>query len=229
MNRIIDKDFDALNPRTKEREIPSAKLSLNAAWISVFVASIFFIISAGMLSKLCLLLSPVPLALFLVYPFLKRFTLWSHLGLGVAWGMAPVGGWLAVSPSLHSLSTLLPISLLFLFCAFWVAGFDIIYALLDEDFDRENGLYSMPANLGKKNALRISEIFHAVAFLFLGALAHGNFNQPLSFLFLAIIGLLLIVSHWKVQFHPLTPPLIDFAFFKVNVALSFAILLLVLI
>ena len=229
MNRIIDKDWDAMNPRTKDREIPSQKISVRSAWIFVFVFSLLLLCAAGQLSKTCLYLSPIPLVLFLIYPFLKRKTIWSHLGLGVAWGIAPVGGWLAVSPEMSPLSDLKPVILLALFCVFWVAGFDIVYALLDEDFDRQNGLYSMPAVMGRKNALRVSRIFHFIAILFLGTLVEVYLKHPFSYLFLAVAGMLLILSHWNVATKPLTPSVIDFAFFKVNAVLGFIIFLLVLL
>lgn len=227
LNRIIDRTFDSKNPRTKDREIPSGKISLRSAWFFIFIASALYFISAGMISTLALFLSPIPPLLFFAYPFLKRWTIWSHLGLGIAWGIAPIGGWLAVFPQIHSFAQLKPVLLLSLFSVFWVAGFDIIYALLDERFDRENGLFSMPAFLGKKDALRVSEISHLIAFLFLGTLVQNYLNRPLPFLFLVIAGLLLIASHWKVQFQGLTPQTIHFAFFKVNAILGFVVFLLV--
>lgn len=228
LNRIIDRDLDAKNPRTKERELPSGTISLSAAWLFVALASTIFIFSAGMLSPLCLFLSPIPLLLFWLYPYLKRWTIWSHLGLGIAWGIAPIGGYLAVYPHFNPFSQLVPVLLLALFCIFWVAGFDILYATLDEDFDRKNSLFSIPALLGTKNALRISEIFHLTAFLFLGTLTKLYLNHTISFLFLALIGGFFILSHWKVQTQTLTPKVVDFAFFKTNAVVSFLVFGLVL-
>lgn len=227
LNRIIDRKLDAKNPRTQSRELPSGEISLSSAWTFVIIASLVFIFSAGMLSLLCLLLSPIPLILFWLYPYLKRWTIWSHLGLGIAWGIAPLGGYLAVYPHTNPWGQLLPAMLLALFCIFWVAGFDVIYALLDEEFDKKAELFSIPARLGTKNALRISEILHVTAFLFLGTLTHLYFPTSSSFVFLALIGTFLILSHLKIQFQPLTPKLIDFAFFKVNGVIAFLVLGLV--
>lgn len=228
VNRIIDKDIDAANPRTRAREIPSGAISVPAGWVFVLISSALYIFSAFQLSPLCFALSPVPLALFLIYPFLKRFTVWAHLGLGVAWGIAPIGGWLALSPQITPWAQLAPALLLGGFSVFWVAGFDVLYAILDKNYDRESGLYSMPAVLGEKDALRASEIFHAAGFLFLGTLVQVYLNHALTFSFLALAGALLVLSHWKVRTRELTPPVIDFAFFKVNAALGFVVLFLVL-
>lgn len=227
LNRIADRKLDAQNPRTAERELPKGEITLREAWIFVALSSIVFIFSAGMLSQLCLMLAPIPLLLFWLYPYLKRWTIWSHLGLGIAWGIAPLGGYLAVYPHTNPMEQLLPAILLALFCIFWVAGFDVIYALLDEECDRKAGLFSIPACLGTKNALRISEILHITALLFLGTLTQLYFPHTGSFIFLALIGALLILSHIKIQFQPLTPKLIDFAFFKVNGLIAFLILGLV--
>ncbi len=229
MNRIIDCDLDAKNPRTKDREMPSGAISPAAAWTFTACSAGLFILAASQLSKTCLMLAPIPLVFFFIYPYLKRYTMWAHLGLGTAWGIAPLGGWLAVNPQIAPFRTMMPAILLALFCIFWVAGFDVIYALLDEKSDRENHIFSMPAILGEKNALRVSEIAHTAAVLFLGTLVQVYLNHPLSFGLLTVAGALLIVSHWRVQFHPLTPPNIDFAFFKVNAALGFVVLLLVIL
>lgn len=223
LNRIVDRAIDAKNPRTRDREIPAGRISPAAAWMLVAASAALFLFSAWRLSPTCLLLAPIPLILFAVYPFLKRFTVWAHLGLGIAWGVAPLGGWLAVSPRLRPLSDLAPALLLAAFCVFWVAGFDIVYALLDEEFDRNEGLRSLPAALGKSDALRVSEVFHCAGFLALGTLTQLYLAGPLAFAFLAATGLLLAVSHWKVLANPPTPAVIDFAFFKVNAALGFLV------
>lgn len=229
LNRIADRAIDGENPRTRDREIPSGKISPAQAWAFVLVSSAVFMGAAGMLSKTCLALSPIPLVLFAIYPFLKRFTLWSHLGLGLAWGIAPLGGWLALRPAILPVREMAPAILLSLFCVFWIAGFDVIYALLDEEFDRRSGLHSMPAVMGAKNAIRASEVLHAISFMLLGTLVQLYLNQTLPFVLLGVAGLLLIVSHWRIAVEPLTPPLIDFAFFKVNAALGFVIFFIVVL
>ncbi|MBI4217482.1 MAG: 4-hydroxybenzoate octaprenyltransferase, partial [Elusimicrobia bacterium] len=187
VNRWLDSAIDSQNPRTKDREIPSGKISLRSAKIFVLSAAAIFLFSAYRLSPLCFFLAPIPLILFTIYPFLKRVTIFSHLGLGLAWGVAPIGGWVAVRPHLFPLSEILPVLLLSLFCIFWVAGFDIVYALLDEDFDRQAGLFSLPAVLGRTDALRVSELFHLIAFLTLGTLTQIYLRDSLSFLLLFLV------------------------------------------
>ena len=178
-NRILDKAIDAQNPRTAGREIPSGKISLREGWIFVAVSAILFIFSAARLSQTCFYLSFIPLLMFFIYPFLKRKTDLCHLGLGLAWGIAPLGGWLAVSPQILPFSRIMPALLLSGFCVFWVAGFDVIYALLDEDFDRNHGVHSMPAALGSKDALSVARILHFISIMFLGTLVQVYLNHPL--------------------------------------------------
>lgn len=227
LNRILDREIDSKNPRTANREIPSGKISLKEAWIFTGLSALLFTASAGILSRTCLALSFIPMILFWAYPFLKRHTIFCHLGLGLAWGTAPLGGWLAVSPQIFPISRLLPALLLSGFCVFWVAGFDIIYALLDETFDRQNGIYSMPSVLGSGDALRVSRIFHFVSLLFLGTLVQIFLHQPITFGFLFMAGIVLAVAHWRVIHEPLSPPVIDFAFFKMNAALAFVVFLMI--
>ncbi len=226
MNRVIDREIDAQNPRTKVREIPSGAISVQAAWIFIAVNSILFLIAAGVISKTCLMLAPIPLLLFFIYPFLKRFTMWAHLGLGIAWGIAPLGGYLAIDSSLSPFSRLTAPILLALFCIFWVAGFDIVYALLDEESDRATGVRSLPAALGK-DAIIVSELFHFAAFLVLGFLVYQFLSSSAAFALWAAVGVLLSISHWRIATEPLSPSLIDFAFFKINAALGFIVLFLV--
>lgn len=227
VNRILDRDIDAKNPRTMAREIPSGRVSVRSAWIFVGIAACAFLISAGMLSRICLLLSPVPLVMFLVYPTLKRKTAMTHLGLGAAWGIAPLGGFLAADPVIRSFPDILPAILLSLFCIFWVAGFDVIYSLLDEEFDRQNGLYSLASVLGARMAMRLSGIFHMIAFAFLGTLVQVYLRNSASFVFLTVAGMLFLVSHWRIMTEPHSPETIDFAFFKMNAALAFVVLFIV--
>ena len=226
MNRALDHEIDARNPRTRSREIPAGKISIGSAWAFIGGASALYLLAAGMLSPVCLALAPVPLALFFFYPFLKRFTALSHLGLGLAWGTAPLGGWLAVTGRLGPLAEMVPALLLAGFCVFWVAGFDVIYALLDRDFDRANGLHSLPAAIGESAALRVSQLLHFAGFLFLGTLVQTTFNGPAAFSLFAAAGLLILIGHARVQFGPLDPSAVDFAFFKVNAAVAFLVLIL---
>jgi len=157
-NRLVDAPLDALNPRTRYRALPAARVSRRAAWMLTILSALVFIGAAAQLNRLCLLLSPLALLVILGYSLTKRFTSLSHLVLGLSLGLAPLGGWLAVrgdlSPSVLTLAAAV---------IFWVAGFDILYSLQDEDFDRRLGLSSLPARLGATGARRLSALFHLAA------------------------------------------------------------------
>lgn len=154
-NRYVDADIDKDNVRTATREIPSGKISKPKALRYVILNSIGFMISAGMLNMLCLYLSPVALLVILGYSYTKRFTWLCHFILGIGLSLAPIGAYIAVTEHFQ----ILPI--IFSLAVFtWVAGFDIIYALQDEEFDKQHKLYSLPAKLGKANALIVSIIVH---------------------------------------------------------------------
>ncbi len=219
LNRIIDVEIDRLNPRTQGRELARGAMSVAEAWAVVGGAGVVYAASAWAIAPVCFAWSPLPVALFLIYPHLKRFTSLAHLGLGLAWSMAPLGGWLA---SAQSLVNLQEIRWLWLFSVLWVTGFDIIYATMDEAFDRERKLHSLPAVAGKVNALRLSAGLHGAAFLSLGALWLNQLRTPDSGLFLAAIGGLLIWQHLIAGRRP------EFAFFHLNGATGFAVLAFVL-
>jgi len=157
-NRLVDAPLDALNPRTRDRALPAARVSRRAAWMLTISSALVFMGAAAQLNRLCLLLSPLALLVILGYSLTKRFTSLSHLVLGLSLGLAPLGGWLAVrgdlSPSVLTLAAAV---------IFWVAGFDILYSLQDEDFDRRLGLSSLPARLGATVARRLSALFHLAA------------------------------------------------------------------
>ncbi|MGP8050416.1 MAG: UbiA-like polyprenyltransferase [Desulfobaccales bacterium] len=168
-NRLADAPLDALNPRTQDRALPAARVSRRAAWMLTIGSALVFVGAAAQLNRLCLLLSPLALLVILGYSLTKRFTSLSHLVLGLSLGFAPMGGWLAVrtdlSPAVLTLSAAV---------IFWVAGFDILYSLQDEDSDRRLGLSSLPASLGATGARRLSALFHlgaAVCFGLTGLLA----------------------------------------------------------
>lgn len=218
LNRLIDAELDARNPRTKNRELPRGAMRPWEAWMVVAVAGTLYLASAAALGPLCLWLSPMPIALFVGYPYLKRFTVLSHLGLGLAWSIAPLGGWFAVS---RSLSRVGDIGWLWLFAVLWVAGFDIIYATMDEAFDREAGLYSLPARIGKRRALWIAAALHALAFLALVALWRSQFASLLPLVWLAGIGVLFLWQHTIADHRP------EFAFFHLNAVLGFLVLVFV--
>ncbi len=160
MNRIADKDYDALNPRTRERVLITGQVTIWQAWAWLLAACALFVLAAWMLNPLCLKLSPVALIWVLGYSFSKRFTALCHIWLGLATALAPLGAWLAVAGQFSWGAVVLAFS-----CAGWVAGFDVIYACQDIDFDQERGLNSLPARLGLGRALWVSRGLHAFAML----------------------------------------------------------------
>ncbi len=171
-NRYLDRKFDAKNPRTAIREIPSGKISAQQALIFTIITSMLFIVVCYFINSICFYLSPVALAVVLGYSYTKRFTWLCHLVLGLGLSLAPIGAYLAVTGGFAWLPVLFSLSVIF-----WVSGFDIIYALQDEAFDKENHLYSIPAFVGKKKGLRVSEFLHlcsAAAVLYAGY--YGNFG-----------------------------------------------------
>ncbi len=218
LNRIIDAEIDARNPRTQKRELPAGMMSKKQAWLFIAGATAVYLAAAALIAPICLKLSPIPVLLFAGYPYLKRFTALAHLGLGLAWSLAPVGGWLAVVKDLRGIGE---VGWLWFFSLCWVTGFDIIYATMDEVFDRQQGLHSLPARLGKAHALQLSACLHAVAFLSLYALWRDHFHTFASFVWLLVVGLALIWEQLAAGRNP------EFAFFKLNGAIGFFVFLLV--
>jgi 4-hydroxybenzoate polyprenyltransferase len=159
-NRYIDRNWDGLNPRTKTRELPSGKLSPGSALGITIVCSMLFIASAGAINSTCFYLSPVALAIILGYSYTKRFTALCHIILGLGLSLAPIGAYLSLTGSFHWTPLLFSVLVLF-----WVSGFDILYALQDEDFDRTFRLHSIPVLLGSQKAITLSRILHACAAL----------------------------------------------------------------
>jgi 4-hydroxybenzoate polyprenyltransferase len=154
-NRYLDKAFDAKNPRTAIREIPAGIISSSSALRFVILNCMVFIVATFFINSICFLLSPVALFVILFYSYTKRFTALCHLVLGLGLSLAPIGAYLAVTGQFAVLPVLFSFTVLF-----WVSGFDIIYALQDVEFDRQHQLHSIPARLGKKNALKVSELLH---------------------------------------------------------------------
>lgn len=171
-NRYIDRDFDKLNVRTANREIPKGIITKKNALYFILLNAVCFIISAGLLNRLCLLLSPVALAVILGYSYTKRFTWLCHFILGIGLSLAPIGAYIAVTEQFAFEPILFSIIVFT-----WVSGFDIIYALQDEEFDRSHKLFSVPAAIGKKNALHVSIADHIVtaALVFIAG-SFGNFG-----------------------------------------------------
>ena len=157
-NRYIDRKFDAMNPRTKTREVPAGVISANAALAFVIITSLLFVATTWFINPICFYLSPIALLVVLGYSFTKRFTALCHIVLGIGLALAPIGSYLAVTGEFAWLPLLFSFTVLF-----WVSGFDIIYALQDEEFDVSQNLKSIPGYLGKKNALRLSEVLHVLS------------------------------------------------------------------
>ena len=157
-NRYLDRNFDAKNPRTAIREIPAGILKANNVLLFTIINSLMFIVTCYFINRLCFYLSPIALIVVLGYSFTKRFTPLCHLILGLGLSLAPIGAYLSVTGEFEWLPILFSLTVLF-----WVSGFDIIYALQDEEFDKENNLYSIPAKMGKARALFFSRILHLMS------------------------------------------------------------------
>lgn len=213
LNRIIDREIDRRNPRTAQRELASGSMSLSEAVVVLAVGLLLYLASATLLSTFCLILSPLPLLVFTLYPYMKRFTPLAHFGVGLGLAMAPLGGWFAVQQSFENI---LPGLLLSLFTLLWVTGFDIIYSTLDELFDREHNLYSFASRYGRANALRISAVLHVAAFVVLTLLFVLYLRAIVALPFLVASGYLLYLEHMKSDD-------VELAFFKINAVLGFVI------
>lgn len=229
-NRIVDREQDALNPRTRLREIPSGRLSVPQASVAVAMAGAIFIFAAWRLNPLCGWLSPLALGWVLFYSYTKRFTVLAHAVLGFGLAIAPVGAYLAVTGAWSEPWW----ALLVLAGAvtLWVAGFDIIYAVQDEAFDREQGLLSIPARFGVRRALLLARLLHFVAVL---AFGWSWFLFPVGRLYLGGVGLMAVLLHFGhaslrgQDTGKIDPAVIDRAFFQVNVGVSTGLLLFVLL
>jgi 4-hydroxybenzoate polyprenyltransferase len=213
-NRIIDRNFDAENPRTANRELPSGKLSVSFAWIFFAVSVVLFLLASYQLNRLTLLLSPVALLSVLGYSYAKRFTNFSHLILGWALAISPTGAWIAVRGAIDSEIPLL----LSLLVMMWTAGFDVLYACQDFEYDRQKGLRSIPARFGIKNSLTIAKVFHAQAFFVLILLYLITGLGWLALIGVVATGALLIYQHTLVKPNDLSR--LNAAFFTTNAFVS---------
>jgi 4-hydroxybenzoate polyprenyltransferase len=217
-NRLADATIDAANPRTRTRSLPAGHLS--SAFVATFVllSCAVFILAAAQLNRLTLWLSPVALAILLLYSYTKRFTRWSHLVLGFALGIAPAAAWIAVRGSLDPRILLLTGAV-----TFWVAGFDILYACQDFDFDRASGLYSIPCNFGIRPALWIARAFHLAMLLLLISMVPAFGLGKLSVAGIVVVTLLLLYEHSLVKAEDLSR--LNAAFFTMNGVISVVFLL----
>jgi 4-hydroxybenzoate polyprenyltransferase len=215
-NRVADLPYDARNPRTRNRELPRGALSAQQAWISIVAAGATFVLAAGLLNRLCLLLSPVALAWVLTYSLAKRFTWWPHLWLGMSLAIAPVGGYLAVTGRWsHPAWLLLALALA---VATWVAGFDIFYALPDAGFDADEGLRSAVVRLGERRAIMLAKLLHGITIPALALFGWGAGFGGWYYAGLAAAAGILVYEHRLVRPGDLSR--LDAAFFTMNGVMS---------
>src|SRR5688572_330553 len=215
LNRLADHSYDAANPRTAGRELPRGLLTRGEVWAFVFLSAAALVFAAAMLNPLCLALSPVALAVVFAYSFTKRFTALSHVVLGLALGIAPVGAWLAIRGAFDPAPLVLALAVLA-----WVAGFDTIYACQDVEFDRRSGLHSIPVRLGVARALVLARAFHVAAVALLSAVYTLAPLHPLYLAGVALVAVLLVYEHSLVRATDLSR--VDAAFFTVNGWISVA-------
>ncbi len=224
-NRIADRRFDARNPRTKQRELPRGALTIGQAWASVLVAGVLFVLSAGALNRLCLLLSPIALAWVMVYSLSKRFTWWPHVWLGSSLAIAPVGGYLAVTGRWSEPAW--PLVAVAVAVATWVAGFDIFYALPDESFDRGEGLRSAVVRLGEARAILLAKLLHGVTIPALALFGYGVGFGTWYYAGLVAAAAILAYEHSLVRPGDLSR--LGAAFFTMNGIMSVTVFLFALV
>jgi len=217
MNRLIDADIDARNPRTANRAIPAGLIGKGMTLVFILLSLALLLLAAGQLNRLCLLLSPVAVFFLVLYSYCKRFTALAHVVLGICLSAAPIGAWIAIRGSVD-----LPVLLLGGAVLFWVAGFDILYALQDLEFDREAGLHSIPVRLGVNGSLWLARLFHLVMM----ALLAGVYSvMSLGAFFLLgnlVTAAMLLYEHWLLRGGDLKK--LDAAFFNMNGYISVVIL-----
>lgn len=222
-NRIIDREIDAKNPRTAMRHLPAGLISLKEAYTIALISLSIYFISASLINRTVLMLSPIPAITAYLYPYLKRFTCFCHYVLGLNLAFAPLGGWIAVTDSIDIFGNEFIPTIIGIAVMFWVAGFDMIYGLQDVEFDRKNALHSVGAHFGVKSALWLSRINHAVFFLLI-LYALILYNATIALYFLPAIALLLFYEHLIVKdgYDELK---IQIAFFYTNALVSATLLL----
>jgi 4-hydroxybenzoate polyprenyltransferase len=212
-NRVADAAIDAANPRTQTRALPTGTLTPSFVTTFVVVSCAVFVLAASQLNHLTFILSPLALAIVLLYSYTKRFTRWSHLVLGFALGIAPAAAWIAVRGSLDPRILLLTAAV-----TFWVGGFDVLYACQDFDFDREAGLHSLPRYFGIRAALMITRLFHVIMLLLLIALVITFGLGKFAIAGVVAVAILLAYEHSLVSSHDLSK--LNAAFFTMNGVIS---------
>ena len=222
-NRIVDARYDAMNPRTRERAIPSGQVSVSSYWAFLILSSVLFIFSAWMLNKLAFYLSPVALIIVFFYSLTKRFTAFSHFWLGLAISIAPVGAWVAIREEISFISLLLGGAVIF-----WLIGFDILYSCMDVEADRANRLHSIPERFGVERALKLALASHVLMMLFLLLLLEPSvLLGPLYLAGVLLVACLLVYEHSLVKKDDLSK--VNMAFFNVTGVISIGLMLFVII
>jgi len=219
-NRLADASIDAANPRTRTRALPAGQLSPSFVGLFVVVSCAIFVFAASQLNRTVLWLSPIALAIVLFYSYTKRFTRWSHLVLGLAMGIAPSAAWIAIRGSLDPRILLLTFAVMF-----WGAGFDVLYACQDYDFDCGAGLFSIPRFFGISRALWIARVFHLLMLAFLSVLIVTFGLGTLAIVGVVVVGLLLAYEHSLVSARDLSR--LNAAFFTMNGVIAVAFFLFV--
>jgi len=218
LNRLFDLTIDAENPRTQGRALPQEKIRTGFVWLAVYVSCLVFEGSAFTLGPLCFWLSPIPLVLAFIYPLTKRFTWLSHFVLGLVLGIAPYGAWIASRQALGWVPAFLTAGVMM-----WVAGFDMIYALQDIDFDRKRGLYSVPVRFGEASTLKITHGLHVVALLCWAVAGYLNGAGMIYWFGLVLVGYFLLREHQLIRSSGITK--MNEAFFVMNAVVSITLLL----
>lgn len=222
LNRIIDARIDAANPRTAQRHLPAGKVSAGEAWLLVVGAFGLLLLAAAMLNPLCLKLAPVAIGFLVLYSYCKRFTALAHIVLGLCLAAAPVGAWIALRGDIGW-----PVIALGLAVLFWVAGFDVFYALQDFEFDREQGLFSIPSIYGVERAFLVARLFHAAMIVLLLTLVYTPGLGVIYLTGVIVVTGLLIYEHSLVR--PGDFSRLDAAFFNMNGIISVTIFAFTLI
>lgn len=212
-NRIVDRRYDAQNPRTAQRHLPTGKISLPGAWTLVVVSVAGLVVTTYFINRICFQLSPVAVVVVFFYSFTKRFTVLSHFFLGLSLALAPVGAWLAVAGKFAWPAVVLAVAVVF-----WLMGFDIIYATQDVEFDRQAGLHSLPAKLGIPAALRLAQAAHAVMAVTLLAFGLISELRLPYYVGLMVIAGCLVWQHFLARKQD--PVSLNAAFFRMNAIIS---------
>lgn len=215
-NRIADAKIDARNPRTEKRDIPAGRISVAEASLYTCLSFALYFFSAYMLNPLCFYLSPAPFFVFILYSYTKRFTFLCHIVLGVALGIAPIGAWAAVTGEIN-----FAISMMGLAVLFWVSGFDIVYACQDIEFDKSEGLFSIPRYLGLSKSLMLARFFHITAFALFIYSWHGLGAGYILLSGILLSGGFMVYQHAIIK--PSDLSRLDMAFFNLNAYISLTI------